>query len=205
MADSTENGDFGPRSAVVDRETGETKVHVELHLDESDVFQCDTGVGFLDHMLELFAKHGRFGLRVTCSGDLEVDDHHSVEDVAIALGRALREALGEKSFIQRYGYAYVPMDATLARAVVDLSGRFFLHFDADFARERVGDLSVEMVEHFWYSFAEHAACNLHISVLYGKNTHHQIEAIFKATARALREAVLRDLAFHRTPSTKGTL
>ena len=205
MANSTENGDFGPRSAAVDRETGETKVRVELHLDESDAFQCDTGIGFLDHMLELFAKHGRFGLRVTCSGDLAVDDHHSVEDVAITLGRALREALGDKSFIQRYGHAYVPMDATLARAVVDLSGRFVLHFDADFARERVGDLSVEMVEHFWYSFAEHAACNLHISVLYGKNTHHQIEAIFKAAARALREAVRRDVAFHRTPSTKGTL
>lgn len=205
MADTTENGDFGPRSAAVERDTNETKVRVELRLDEDAAYANDTGVGFLDHMLDLFAKHSGFGLRVTCDGDLEIDDHHSVEDVAIALGTAFKQALGEKAFIRRYGHAYVPMDAALARAVVDLSGRFYLHFEADFARERVGDLSVEMVEHFWYSFAEQAACNLHISVLYGKNTHHQIEAIFKATAQALRAAVRRDVSFSRTPSTKGTL
>ena len=205
MSDSTENGDFGPRSASVTRETNETSVSVELRLDDERSYVNQTGVGFLDHMLDLFAKHGGFGLRVECDGDLEVDDHHSVEDVGIALGTAFKEALGEKAFIRRYGHAYVPMDAALARAVVDLSGRFYLHFDADFARDRVGDLSVEMVEHFWYSFAEHAACNLHISVLYGKNTHHQIEAIFKAAARALRDAVQRDVSFSRTASTKGTL
>ena len=205
MADTTENGEFGPRSASVERETNETSISVELRLDDADIYANDTGVGFLDHMLDLFAKHGGFGLRVKCDGDLEVDDHHSVEDVGIALGSAFRKALGDKAFIRRYGHAYVPMDAALARAVVDLSGRFYLHFEADFARERVGDLSVEMVEHFWYSFAEHAACNLHISVLYGKNTHHQIEAIFKAVARALREAVHRDAAHGRTPSTKGSL
>lgn len=205
MAESNDNGDLRPRSASVDRETGETKVHVELHLDEPGRFDGETGIGFLDHMLDLFANHGQFGLRVDCDGDLEVDDHHSVEDVAITLGRAFKQALGDKSFIRRYGHAYVPMDAALARAVVDLSGRFYLHFQAEFSRERIGDLSVEMVEHFWYSFAEHAACNLHVEVLYGKNTHHQIEAIFKATARALRDAVHRDVAFSQTPSTKGTL
>ena len=162
-------------------------------------------IGFLDHMLDLFAKHGGYGLKVQCEGDLEVDEHHSIEDVGIALGTAFREALGDKSFFHRFGYAYSPMDDVLARSVVDLSGRFFLHFEADVAREMVGDFPVEMLEHFWYSFAEHARCNLHSSVLYGENAHHQIEAIFKATARALREAVQRDPAFSRVPSTKGTL
>lgn len=205
MADTIQNGDFRPRSATVARETAETKVHVELHLDESEPFESRTGIGFLDHMLELFARHGGFGLRVSCEGDLQVDDHHSAEDVAISLGQAFRQALGDKAFIRRYGHSFVPMDDALARAVVDLSGRFYLHFDAEFTRDRVGDLSVELVEHFWYAFAEHAACNLHVSVLSGKNAHHQIEAVFKAAARALREAVQRDVAFRRTPSTKGTL
>lgn len=205
MADSIQNGDFRPRSATLDRATAETTVHVELHLDNSEPFESRTGVGFLDHMLELFSRHGGFGLRVTCDGDLHVDDHHSVEDVGITLGQAFRQALGEKAFIRRFGHAYIPMDDSLARVVVDLSGRFYFRFDAQLMRERVGDLSVELVEHFWYSFAEQAACNLHVSVLYGKNTHHQIEALFKAAARALREAVQRDVAFSRTPSTKGTL
>lgn len=200
-----DDGEFGPRSAHVDRETGETKVRVELQLDDTDGYENHTGVGFLDHMLDLFAKHGGFGLRVSCEGDLHVDEHHTVEDVAITLGHAFREALGDKGFIRRYGHAYVPMDSSLARVVVDLSGRFYLRFEADFGRERVGDLPVEMVEHFWYSFAEHLRCNLHVSVLYGSNTHHQIEAIFKAAARALREAVQRDAAYSRVPSTKGSL
>lgn len=201
-----ENGEFTPRTAEVRRETSETNVHVELRLDEADAGYANaTGVGFLDHMLDLFAKHGGFGLRVECRGDMEVDEHHTIEDVGIALGQAFREALGEKRFIRRYGHAYVPMDEALARSVVDLSGRFFLIFEADFARERVGDFPVEMTEHFWYSFAEHAQCNLHLSVLYGRNAHHQIEALFKAAARALREAVHRDPAFSRVPSTKGSI
>jgi imidazoleglycerol-phosphate dehydratase len=200
-----DNGEFAPRSADVRRETTETKVRVELQLDAPDGYAGETGIGFLDHMLDLFAKHGGFGLHVTCDGDLEVDEHHTIEDVGIALGTAFGQALGDKSFIRRFGDAYVPMDGTLARAVVDLSGRFYLVFDAHLARERVGDFPVEMTEHFWYSFAEHARCNLHIGVLYGTNAHHQIEAIFKAVARALREAVRRNLSNTRMPSTKGTI
>ena len=200
-----ENGELSSRSAAVRRETTETNVLVELRLDEADGYSNETGVGFLDHMLDLFAKHGGFGLRVRCKGDLQVDEHHTIEDVGIALGTAFHDALGEKSFIRRYGHAYVPMDATLARAVVDLSGRFYFVFDVDFVRERVGDFPVEMAEHFWYSFAEHARCNLHLTVLYGRNAHHQIEALFKAAACALREAVHRDPAFSRMPSTKGSL
>ncbi len=200
-----ENGELSPRAAQVRRETSETDVRVELRLDEADGYSNETGIGFLDHMLDLFAKHGGFGLRVKCEGDLKVDEHHTIEDVGIALGQAFYDAIGDKSFIQRYGYAYVPMDGTLARSVVDLSGRFYLVFEANFVRERVGEFPVEMTEHFWYSFAEHARCNLHLTVLYGRNAHHQIEALFKASARALREAVHRDPALSRMPSTKGRL
>ncbi len=156
-------------------------------------------------MLALWARHGSFDLVVHCQGDRHVDEHHSVEDVAITLGQAFTEALGDKAYIARYGMAYVPMDEALARAVVDLSGRFYLVFDAQFARPTVGDLPTELVRHFWYSFAEHARCNLHISVLYGENTHHQVEAIFKAVARALREAVARDARYGPVLSTKGVL
>ena len=199
------NLDFKERNATIARKTKETDVTVRLNLDGEGRYDNRTGVGFLDHMLDLFAKHGGFDLAVTCEGDLHVDDHHTVEDVGIAMGQALDEALGDKAHIARYGHAYVPMDETLARAVIDLSGRFYLHFDAAFARPTVGDLSTEMVRHFWYSFAEHAACNLHISVLHGANTHHKVEAIFKAVARALRAAVHRDAAHAQMPSTKGSL
>ncbi len=209
MSETRKNGNFGSRSAAVARETAETNVRVELRLDADEnqetAYDNRTGLGFLDHMLDLFARHGGFGLKVSCEGDLHVDEHHTVEDVGIALGQAFLEALGDKTFIRRYGHAYVPMDGALARGVVDLSGRFYLHFCADVRRERVGDLPVEMVEHFWYSFAERARCNLHVDVLHGKNAHHQIEAIFKAVARALREAVHRDAAYGRMPSTKGSL
>ena len=197
--------DFEPRTAEIHRKTKETDVTVHLTLDGSGQYDNHTGVGFLDHMLDLFAKHGGFDLATTCEGDLHIDDHHTVEDIGITLGQALAEALGDKAHIARYGHAYVPMDETLARAVIDLSGRFYLHFDAAFARPSVGDLSTEIVRHFWYSFAEHAACNLHISVLYGENTHHKVEAIFKAVARALRAAVHRDAAHAQMPSTKGSL
>jgi imidazoleglycerol-phosphate dehydratase len=199
--------DFPPRTATVERTTSETDVAVSLGLDPDGepTYDPATGIGFFDHMLDLFAKHGGFDLTVRCDGDLDVDDHHSVEDVGIALGQALREALGDKAHIARYGHAYVPMDEALARSVVDLSGRFYLHFDAAFDREQVGGLSTEMVEHFWRSVAEHARCNWHLSVLYGQNAHHQIEALFKASARALRAAVARDPAQARMPSTKGQL
>lgn len=196
---------FAPRTASCQRTTGETDVQVVLTLDGTGTYDNQTGVGFLDHMLDLFAKHGGFDLTVRCTGDLHVDDHHTVEDVGITLGQAFAEALGDKAHITRYGHAYVPMDETLARAVVDLSGRFYLHFDATFARSTVGDLSTEMVEHFWYSFAEHVRCNLHVAVLYGTNTHHQVEAIFKSVARALRVAVARETSNAAMPSTKGAL
>ncbi|HET6569001.1 MAG TPA: imidazoleglycerol-phosphate dehydratase HisB [Rhodothermales bacterium] len=196
---------FQSRQAEVRRETKETQVSVTIDLDGTGLYRNETGVGFLDHMLDLFARHGGFDLEVQCTGDLQVDEHHTVEDVGITLGQAFGKALGDKAYIARYGHAYVPMDEALARAVVDLSGRFYLHFDADFSREKVGDLSTELVRHFWYSFAEQVGCNLHISVLYGENTHHQIEAAFKATARALRTAVHRDEAQEKVPSTKGVL
>jgi len=196
-----------PRTASLSRTTQETDISVRLGLDPDGEasYDIETGVGFLDHMLDLFAKHGGFDLDVRCEGDLDIDDHHTVEDVAIALGRALRDALGDKRHIARYGHAYVPMDESLARCVVDLSGRFALHFDAAFSRDRVGDLSTEMVEHFWRSVAEHAACNLHLTILYGRNTHHQIEALFKAAARAFRTAVTRSDEYDTVASTKGSL
>lgn len=198
--------DLAPRTATITRTTSETDVRVELSLDgDGTSYDNQTGIGFLNHMLDLLARHGGFDLQVSCAGDLEVDDHHTVEDVGIALGRAFRDALGDKAHIARYGHAYVPMDEALARAAVDLSGRFYLHFEATFSRERVGKLSTEMVQHFWYSFAEHACCNLHIDLLRGENAHHQVEAIFKASARALRMAVQRDPSRARMPSTKGTL
>jgi len=198
---------FSTRTVTVSRTTQETDVSIRLGLDpeEEPTYENETGVGFLDHMLDLFAKHGGFDLTVRCDGDLNVDDHHTVEDVGIALGQALRKAVGEKRHIARYGHAYVPMDESLARCVVDLSGRFALHFDAPISRERVGDLSTEMVEHFWYSVAEHAACNLHLTVLYGRNAHHKIEAVFKAAARAIRAAVTRSTRHDAVASTKGSL
>ena len=199
------DSDFSPRSATIERTTAETAIRVELTLDGPSAYDNATGIGFFDHMLDLFAKHGGFDLTVRCDGDLDVDDHHTVEDVGIALGQALRDALGDKAHIARYGHAYVPMDETLARAVVDLSGRFYAHFDAAFDRTTVGGLATEMVEHFWYSVAEHARCNLHLTVLHGRNTHHKVEALFKAAARALRMATRRDAARARMPSTKGSL
>ena len=196
---------FPPRTASVLRQTLETQVSVQINLDGAGTYQNDTGIGFLNHMLDLFARHGRFDLEVSCAGDLEVDDHHSIEDIGITLGQAFAQALDEKHYIARYGHAYVPMDETLARAVVDLSGRFYLVCDASFTRPTIGDLSTEMVEHFWYSFAEQARCNLHLTILYGTNTHHQVEALFKAVAHALRQAVTRNDAHGRVASTKGTL
>ncbi len=196
---------FTPREGAVRRKTNETDVSVRLNLDGNGHFQNRTSVGFLDHMLDLFARHGGFDLEITCEGDLQVDDHHTVEDVGITLGQTLAQALGDKAFIGRYGHALVPMDEALARAVIDLSGRFTLVFDASFDRPVVGDLATELVRHFWYSFAEHASCTLHIYVLSGENTHHKIEAIFKAVARALRLAVRREEGHQRMPSTKGTL
>lgn len=193
------------RQAEIHRQTKETDVRVALTLDGTGQAQVATGVGFLDHMLTLFAKHGLFDLEVVCRGDLEIDDHHSVEDIAITLGQALAEALGDKAGIARYGSAIVPMDEALCRAVIDLSGRFYLVYEVETSRNRVGAFSVEMAEHFWRSFAEAARCNLHIDLLRGSNTHHILEATFKATARALSQAVERDGRVQGVLSTKGVL
>ena len=193
------------RRAEVHRQTKETDVRIVLTLDGTGQAQVATGVGFLDHMLMLFAKHGSFDLEVVCRGDLQIDDHHSVEDIGITLGQTLAEALGDKAGIARYGSAVVPMDEALCRAVIDLSGRFYLVYEVETSRNRVGAFSVEMAEHFWRSFAEAARCNLHIDLLRGRNTHHILEATFKATARALRQATERDARVQGVPSTKGVL
>ena len=193
------------RAAEVRRRTKETDVRVRLGLDGTGRALVSTGVAFLDHMLELFAKHGLFDLEVECRGDLHIDDHHSVEDVAITLGQALAEALGDKAGVARYGSAYVPMDEALCRAVVDLSGRFYLVYAVETRRQTIGNFSVELAEHFWRSLAEAARCNLHIDCLRGRNTHHILEGTFKAVARALRQAVERDPRVSGVPSTKGVL
>ena len=156
-------------------------------------------------MLDLFARHGLFDLVISCKGDLQIDDHHSVEDIAICLGKAFAVALGDKAGIVRYGHAYVPMDETLARAVVDLSGRYFLIYHVKNTRNKVGSFATEMAEHFWHSFAEQCKCNLHIEVLYGRNQHHIIESVFKATSRALSQAVRLDDRIKGVMSTKGSL
>jgi len=193
------------REAEVRRTTKETDVRVRLMLDGSGESSVSTGIAFLDHMLELFARHGLFDLEVECRGDLHIDDHHSVEDIAITLGQALAQALGDKRGIARYGEATVPMDEALCRSVVDLSGRFYLVYEVETRRQTIGNFSVELAEHFWRSFAEAARCNLHVDCLRGRNTHHILEGTFKATARALRRAVERDTRVAGVPSTKGVL
>lgn len=193
------------RTAEVHRQTKETDVRVTLNLDGTGRASVATGVPFLDHMLELLARHGLFDLEVECHGDLEIDDHHSVEDIAICLGQALKQALGDKRGITRYGAAMVPMDEALCRAVIDLSGRFYLVYEVETRRHMIGNFSVELAEHFWRSFAEAASCNLHLDCLRGRNTHHILEGTFKATARALRQAVALDPRTEGVPSTKGML
>ena len=193
------------RSAKVRRKTKETDVRVTLVLDGAGKSRINTGLPFLDHMLELFARHGLFDLNVNCTGDLEIDDHHSVEDIAITLGQALKEALGNKAGIQRFGEAIVPMDEALVRSVIDLSGRFYLVYEVQTHRQKIGNFSVELAEHFWRSLAETAKFNLHIDCLRGRNTHHMLEGSFKATARALRQAVTLDARIEGVLSTKGSL
>jgi imidazoleglycerol-phosphate dehydratase len=193
------------RQSEIKRATKETDIRVALDIDGEGKSAISTGVPFLDHMLELFARHGLFDLEVTCKGDLHIDDHHSVEDTAICLGLAFSEALGDKKGVTRYGAAYTPMDETLARAVVDLSGRSYLVYKVRNTRDRIGTFSVELAEHFWHSFAEHCKCNLHIEVFYGRNQHHIIEAVFKSAARALSQATRVDERIQGLMSTKGSL
>ncbi len=193
------------RTAEIHRQTKETDVRVVLNLDGNGQSQVSTGLPFLDHMLDLFARHGLFDLEVACKGDLEIDDHHSVEDIAITLGQALTQALGDKAGIARYGEAVVPMDEALCRSVIDLSGRFYLVYEVQTRRQKIGTFSVELAEHFWRSLAETAHFNLHIDCLRGRNTHHILEGTFKATTRALRQAVNRDPRITGVLSTKGAL
>jgi imidazoleglycerol-phosphate dehydratase len=193
------------RRAIVERRTGETSIRIELRLDEPEQVRVSTGIGFLDHMLDALARHGRLGLEIGATGDLHVDPHHLVEDVGIALGQALREALGDDLRIARFAHAYVPLDDSLARAVVDVSGRAFLEFQAVFSRPMVGGLETECVEEFFRAFASNARLNLHVDLLRGHNAHHQIEACFKAVAIALRDAIRRDPTLAGIPSTKGVL
>ena len=190
-----------PRTARVTRNTRETRIDVALDLDRVAEPRIATGLGFFDHMLEQIGKHGGFALQLRCEGDLHIDEHHTVEDSAIALGQALREALGDKRGIGRYGFT-LPMDESLATAALDFSGRPYFVFDGSFARERVGGLPTELVPHFFRSLCEGAGLNLNLQVR-GDNDHHQVEACFKAVARALRQAVKRE--GHELPSTKGML
>ena len=194
------------RSAVINRRTAETDIALTLNLDGTGESSIDSGVGFLDHMLTLFARHGRFDLTLQCTGDTGVDDHHSVEDIGICLGRAVKEALGDKRGIVRYGDTTLPMDEALILTAVDVSGRSFLCFDLPIPTEKVGSFDTELVEEFWIAFAREAGVTLHLRQLAGRNSHHIIEGAFKAAARALREAVSADEAeAGRVPSTKGLL
>ena len=194
------------RKAAVKRKTAETDIALELCLDGTGTADIDTGVGFLDHMLTLTAKHGRLDLSVRCAGDTRVDDHHSTEDIGIALGSAFREALGDKRGIRRYGSMILPMDEALVLCAVDLSGRSLLRYSLELRARKVGTFDTELAEEFFLAFTRAAGVTLHLRQLDGRNTHHILEAAFKSFGRALREAVAADPdAAGEIPSTKGTL
>ncbi len=193
------------RKASASRDTAETKIFAEINLDGDGCARIETGIGFFDHMLALLARHGLFELTLKADGDADVDCHHTVEDTGIVLGQAFLKALGDKKGIRRYGTFFLPMDETLAMVSLDISGRPFLVFDAAIPPVRLGDFETETVEEFFRAFAFAAGITLHAKVLYGKNAHHQIEALFKALGRALREAVAIDPRELGIPSTKGVL
>lgn len=194
------------RTADINRKTAETDIVLRLNLDGSGRSEINTGVGFLDHMLTLFAKHGRFDLILTCNGDTEVDDHHTAEDIGISLGEAFSKALGDKKGICRYGNIILPMDEALILAATDLSGRDYLGYGLEIPAQKVGTFDTELVEEFFLGFVRNAKCNLHIKQLAGTNSHHIIEGTFKAVARVLNQAVSVDEKFKdEIPSTKGVL
>lgn len=194
------------RKSTIKRRTKETNIFVSLNIDGTGKRDINTPVGFLNHMLDLFGKHGLFDLSIKATGDMEIDEHHTVEDIGIVLGEAFAKALGDKKGIKRYGFFILPMDETLVTIAIDFAGRYSFQFNCSFLREKVGDLSTEMVRHFWDSFAQAAKVNLHIKVENGTNEHHKIEAIFKATARAIRMACEIDpRSKNQIPSTKGSL
>lgn len=194
------------RQSIIKRKTNETDISISLNIDGAGKQEIETPVGFLNHMLSVFAKHGLFDLSIQASGDMEIDEHHTVEDIGIVLGEAFRKAVQDKKGINRYGFFILPMDDALATVAVDFAGRYAYRFDCQFTREKVGDLSTELIKHFWDTFSQSAKINLCIEVRNGENDHHKIEAVFKATARAIRMACEKDqrnLDF--VPSTKGVL
>ena len=194
------------RNASVDRKTKETEIAVKINLDGEGKSDINTGVGFLDHMLDQIARHGLIDLDVKAKGDLHIDDHHTVEDIGITLGQAFSKAIGDKRGIVRYGHCYAPLDEALSRVVVDISGRPGLEFNANFSRARVGEFDVDLVYEFFQGFVNHALVTIHIDCLRGENAHHQVETVFKAFGRALRQALLIDERLKgQMPSTKGTL
>ncbi len=193
------------RTAEINRQTAETKISLKLAIDGSGKSHIRSGVGFLDHMLTLFAKHGLFDLDIQCDGDTQVDPHHTTEDIGICLGQAFAKALGDKRGITRYGHLVLPMEETLVTVAVDLSGRNYVVFQAPIPSAKIGEFDSELVEDFWYAFASNALCNFHVLLHYGRNSHHIAEAIFKGAARALRMAVNIDARQTDIPSTKGTL
>lgn len=194
------------RQSSIKRKTAETDIVLTLAIDGSGMCEISTGCGFLDHMLTLFAKHGRFDLTVECKGDTEVDYHHSVEDIGIALGTAFKEALGDKRGITRYGDTVLPMDEALILTAVDISGRDYLGYDLSIPTEKVGDFDTELVKEFWLAFVRNAGITLHIRSFVGENSHHIIEGAFKSAARSLRKAAIIDTCYaDEIPSTKGVL
>lgn len=200
-----ERGKGMKRESEVTRKTAETDIRIKLNIDGTGVSKVETGVGFFGHMLTLLAKHSLTDLEVCCRGDLEVDTHHSIEDVGIVFGEAISAALGEKTSIRRYGTAFVPMDEALAMVSVDLSSRPFLHYDVAFTASMIGDMESEMVEEFFRAVSVHAGITLHIRLMYGNNNHHIAEAVFKAFGQALRQAVEIDQRIPGVLSTKGML
>ena len=193
------------RTEKIIRETRETKISVEINLDGKGKTEIETGIGFFDHMMNLFAAHGQFDLKIFCDGDLEVDGHHSVEDIGISLGTAIKNALGDKVGITRYGTFFLPMDESLALVSLDISGRPFLVCELGELAPMIGNFDTELVEEFLRAFAFNAGITLHTKILYGKNSHHKVEAIFKALGHALKIAVTRDEKIKGVPSTKGIL
>ncbi|MBE6823946.1 MAG: imidazoleglycerol-phosphate dehydratase HisB [Ruminococcaceae bacterium] len=194
------------RTSTINRKTAETDISLSLNLDGSGISNVESGCGFLDHMLTLFAKHGRFDLDLKCIGDTQVDDHHTVEDIGISLGLAFKEALGDKKGVSRYGYMILPMDESLIMSAVDFSGRGYLNYDLNIPTEKVGTFDTELVEEFWLGFIRNAECTLHIKQLDGSNSHHIIEGAFKSVARSFKEAVRIDAKFSNDIlSTKGVL
>jgi imidazoleglycerol-phosphate dehydratase len=193
------------RGARIERNTSETQIELTLELDGSGQARVETGIGFFDHMLTLFARHGLFDLQLRAVGDLHVDFHHTVEDVGIVLGQAFRQALGDKSGIRRYGHQVLPMEESLVTVAVDLSGRTMVVYRAEMPTPKIGEFDSELVQDFWLSLADQLGCNLHVLLHHGRNSHHIAEAIFKGAARALRQAVERDPRQIGIPSTKGTL